>query len=105
MNTAYSRRQFLKRSTLAAGALALAPAGLLPAQAVAKRTAVDQVTLGHTGLKLSRLGMGTGSSSYGGTGTNPGTTNMNPSGSTVGPNSSPSGSTLTPNSSGSGTNR
>jgi hypothetical protein len=29
--------------------------------AVARRTAVDQVTLGQTGLKLSRLGMGTGS--------------------------------------------
>jgi predicted aldo/keto reductase-like oxidoreductase len=27
-----------------------------------KRTAVDQVTLGQTGIKLSRLGMGTGSS-------------------------------------------
>lgn len=29
----------------------------------AKRSAVDQVTLGQTGIKLSRLGMGTGSSS------------------------------------------
>ena len=28
-----------------------------------KRTAVDQVTLGRTGIKLSRLGMGTGSNS------------------------------------------
>jgi predicted aldo/keto reductase-like oxidoreductase len=63
MNSNYSRRQFLKRSTLAAGALALAPQGLLQAQAAGKRTAVDEVTLGNTGLKLSRLGMGTGSDS------------------------------------------
>ena len=32
MNSNYSRRQFLKRSTLAAGALALAPDGVLRAQ-------------------------------------------------------------------------
>ena len=31
--------------------------------AATKRTAVDQVTLGQTGIKLSRLGMGTGSNS------------------------------------------
>jgi len=61
MNPHFNRRQFLKRSALAAGALALAPAGLLRAQAAAKRTAVDEVILGQTGLKLSRLGMGTGS--------------------------------------------
>ena len=63
MNTKYSRRQFLKQSAFAAGALALAPEGLLRAQAVAKRTAVDEVTLGKTGLKLSRLGMGLGTKS------------------------------------------
>ena len=63
MNSHYSRRQFLKHSALAAGALALAPGRMLRAQAAAKRTAVDEVTLGQTGLKLSRLGMGTGSSS------------------------------------------
>ena len=63
MNSHISRRQFLKRSALAAGALALAPAGLLRAQTAAKRTAVDEVILGQTGLKLSRLGMGTGSNS------------------------------------------
>ena len=34
-----------------------------PAPAPGKRTAVDQVTLGRTGIKLSRLGMGTGSNS------------------------------------------
>ena len=63
MNSNYSRRQFLKRSALAAGALALAPDGMLRAQAPAKRTAVDEVTLGKPGIKLSRLGMGTGSNS------------------------------------------
>ncbi len=40
----------------------LAPTSALRAQAT-KRTAVDQVTLGKTGIKLSRLGMGTGSNS------------------------------------------
>jgi predicted aldo/keto reductase-like oxidoreductase len=33
------------------------------AETTVKRTAVDQVTLGQTGIKLSRLGMGTGSNS------------------------------------------
>jgi aryl-alcohol dehydrogenase-like predicted oxidoreductase len=61
MNSNCSRRQFLKQTTLAAGALALASDGVLRAQTPAKRTAVDEVTLGQTGLKLSRLGMGTGS--------------------------------------------
>ena len=53
-----SRRHFLQRS---AGALLLTSCPWL--QAAAKRTAVDQVTLGKTGLKLSRLGFGTGSDS------------------------------------------
>lgn len=38
-------------------------AGTLASGASPKRTAVDQVTLGQTGIKLSRLGMGTGSNS------------------------------------------
>jgi predicted aldo/keto reductase-like oxidoreductase len=39
--------------------------GLAPVRGATpvKRTAVDQVTLGQTGIKLSRLGMGTGSNS------------------------------------------
>lgn len=59
-----TRRQFLQGSLTATGALVLGSAALaeVPASAV-KRTAADQVTLGNTGLKLSRLGMGTGSSS------------------------------------------
>ncbi len=56
-----SRRQFLEHSVVAAGALALAPGALASTPAAVRRTATDQVTLGGTGLKLSRLGMGTGS--------------------------------------------
>jgi predicted aldo/keto reductase-like oxidoreductase len=60
MNTnRFSRRSFLKRS--AAGSLLLAQGGLLCGSAPVKRTAVDQVTLGNTGVRLSRVGMGTGS--------------------------------------------
>ena len=62
MNTNQTRRQFLKQSALAASALALAPQGMLRAGAAPKRTATDLVPLGHTGVKLSRLAMGTGSS-------------------------------------------
>jgi predicted aldo/keto reductase-like oxidoreductase len=69
MNSSYSRRQFLKHSTLAVGAIAFTADGVLRAQsntppiltAAVKRTAVDEVTLGSTGIKISRLGMGTGS--------------------------------------------
>ncbi|MGO8675912.1 MAG: aldo/keto reductase [Limisphaerales bacterium] len=63
MNTThFSRRQFLQRTAAAAGGLLLSAEGLLARQA-AKRTAVDQVALGNTGLKLSRLGFGAGSNS------------------------------------------
>jgi aryl-alcohol dehydrogenase-like predicted oxidoreductase len=56
MKNRHTRRQFLQHSAAAAT--------WLPAQSTpVKRTAVDQVTLGRTGLKLSRLGLGTGSDS------------------------------------------
>ena len=58
-----SRRQFLERSTGVAGAVLLATCPWFQAQAATKRTAVDQVALGKTGLKVSRLGFGTGSNS------------------------------------------
>ncbi len=58
-----SRRQFLERSAVAASALLLSSCSWSRPQAAAKRTAVDQVALGKTGLKLSRLGFGTGSNS------------------------------------------
>src|SRR5437016_13788638 len=60
-NFGCNRRQFIRSSALAAGALALGPGGILCAKGAPKRTAVDEVTLGNTGIKLSRLGMGTGS--------------------------------------------
>ncbi len=63
-----TRRQFIQTSTVVAGTLLLprwtqaSPRGDAPvAAASVKRTAADQVTLGKTGIKLSRLGFGTGS--------------------------------------------
>jgi aryl-alcohol dehydrogenase-like predicted oxidoreductase len=53
----YSRREFLK-SGLAAGALAAA--GSLPLSA-ARQTATDWVTLGKSGVQVTRLAFGTGS--------------------------------------------
>jgi aryl-alcohol dehydrogenase-like predicted oxidoreductase len=59
--TQLSRRDFMQRTAAAAGAMLLgAGSGLA---AAAKRTATDQVPLGKTGIKISRLGMGTGSNS------------------------------------------
>jgi len=57
-----TRREFLKGTAVLAGAALLSSCSTGP---LAKRTptAVDQVTLGKTGLKLSRLGVGTGSNS------------------------------------------
>jgi predicted aldo/keto reductase-like oxidoreductase len=64
-NNNINRRQFIHVSTALAGAALLSPWALpeLRAAADIKRTAVDQVTLGKTGIKLSRLGIGTGSDS------------------------------------------
>jgi len=62
----FSRRHFIQTSALAGVAL-LSPWSLVASGAAGTpmptRTAVDQVTLGRTGLKLSRLGFGTGSNS------------------------------------------
>ena len=58
-----TRRQFLHRTAALAGAAVLSPALLSAAERPPLRTAVDQVTLGRTGLKLSRLGFGAGSNS------------------------------------------
>ncbi len=56
-----TRRQFIKSTAALAGAIIL-PCHAQPASEIKpKRTAVDQVKLGKTGLKLSRLGLGTGS--------------------------------------------
>jgi predicted aldo/keto reductase-like oxidoreductase len=55
-----TRREFLKGTAALAGTVLLSSCSTGP---LAKRTptAVDQVTLGKTGLKLSRLGIGAGS--------------------------------------------
>ena len=54
----YSRRDFI-RTGIAAGALA---SGNLPLHA-APQTATDQITLGHSGAKVTRLAFGTGTMS------------------------------------------
>jgi predicted aldo/keto reductase-like oxidoreductase len=64
-----SRRQFVQTTATLAGAALLSRMGMndiLAAEGAAKtatvkRTATDQVTLGKTGIKCSRLGFGTGS--------------------------------------------
>lgn len=54
-----SRRDFIKQ-TLAAGMLAGSTPFTLPAATVTKRTATDWVTLGNSGVKVTRLAFGTG---------------------------------------------
>lgn len=56
-----TRRQFIKGVTLLAGTALLPSGNAKPSIQGPAPTAVDQVTLGKTGLKLSRLGIGTGS--------------------------------------------
>ena len=62
-----NRRQFIHSSALLAGTALLSPWAISGVRAAgapaAKRTAADQMTLGKTGIKLSRLGFGTGSDS------------------------------------------
>jgi hypothetical protein len=55
----FSRRQFLTASAALVGTALFTPS-LLAAAGAKKLTATDQVALGKTGLKLSRLGFGTG---------------------------------------------
>jgi aryl-alcohol dehydrogenase-like predicted oxidoreductase len=63
------RREFLIRSAAGFGAAWLMPKGVLAALAsqspLAKFSASDTVTLGNTGIKTSRLAMGTGTVGYG----------------------------------------
>src|SRR5215472_11930904 len=54
-----SRRQFLKTTSLAAGAAALGSA--LPAKALSRDAATEWVTLGKSDVKVTRLAFGTGS--------------------------------------------
>ncbi len=61
-NNSLNRRQFIERSALAVGALWLTSCSSLTTGST-RKTAADQVALGKTGLKISRLGFGTGSNS------------------------------------------
>jgi predicted aldo/keto reductase-like oxidoreductase len=63
----FNRRQFIRTTTALAGTALLSRWGVPDALAATttaatatKRTATDQVTLGKTGIKMSRLGIGTG---------------------------------------------
>ncbi len=56
----FTRRQFIEKTAAVAGGILLSP---LAVRAAGKKTAIDQVPLGKTGLKLSRLGIGCGTSS------------------------------------------
>ena len=56
-----TRRQFIKNTTALASGLLLSSCALETTTSKSTPTAVDQVTLGKTGMKLSRLGIGTGS--------------------------------------------
>lgn len=56
-----TRREFIKGTAALAGATFLSSCTVGPLAKGQKPTAVDQVPLGKTGLKLSRLGFGTGS--------------------------------------------
>jgi len=55
-----TRRQFIKSTVALAGVTLLPSCATWPLAKGHKPTAVDQVLLGRTGLKLSRLGFGTG---------------------------------------------
>jgi predicted aldo/keto reductase-like oxidoreductase len=56
-----TRRQFIKNTAALTGGLFLSSCALETTSKKSTPTAVDQVTLGKTGIKLSRLGIGTGS--------------------------------------------
>ena len=56
-----TRREFLRGTAALAGTVLLSSCSTGPLAKKQTPTAVDQVTLGKTGLKLSRLGIGTGS--------------------------------------------
>ena len=55
----FTRRDFLKTTAAAAGVLAGAGGAAVPALA-ARKSATDWVTLGNSGIKVTRLALGTG---------------------------------------------
>jgi predicted aldo/keto reductase-like oxidoreductase len=56
-----TRRQFIQNTAAMAGSILLSSCALQTTIRKSTPTAIDQVPLGRTGLKLSRLGIGTGS--------------------------------------------
>jgi predicted aldo/keto reductase-like oxidoreductase len=61
--TTLTRRQFIEASAVLTGGVMLSGLSLSAAEQPVKRTATDQVPLGKSGVKLSRLGIGVGSNS------------------------------------------
>lgn len=61
--TPITRRQFIEASAAFTGGVMLSGLSVSAAETPLKRTAVDQVPLGKSGVKLSRLGVGVGSNS------------------------------------------
>lgn len=61
MNNSFTRRQFIKGTAVAAGTTLISSScGFESFSAKTVKTAVDRVTLGNTGIKLSRMGIGAG---------------------------------------------
>jgi aryl-alcohol dehydrogenase-like predicted oxidoreductase len=58
------RREFVRYATLASGAVALSPLAGIANASIKKKYANDLVMLGKTGIKVSRLAMGTGTNGY-----------------------------------------
>jgi predicted aldo/keto reductase-like oxidoreductase len=58
------RREFFKYSVATAGLLSLSPFKKILTREIKKKQASDIVTLGKTGIKVSRLAMGTGTSGF-----------------------------------------
>lgn len=61
MDREITRRRFIRSTAALAGTAFLSSCSIGPFAKRGAGTAADQVTLGNTGLKLSRLGFGTGS--------------------------------------------
>jgi predicted aldo/keto reductase-like oxidoreductase len=61
--TPITRRQFIERTAAIAGGIVLSPLAGRMVRGAAKKTAVDQVPLGKTGLKACRLSFGCGTNS------------------------------------------
>jgi 1-deoxyxylulose-5-phosphate synthase len=60
------RRHFVKQATAAAGFMTLNPLGIKLETRAGKKYISDRVMLGKTGIEVSRMAMGTGTSGYGG---------------------------------------